>query len=735
MTEPRTQPFVIAPVPGWLTELVRWEPSRVLVWPAGAGLVVRASSPSTSVLLELSREPAAYEVDAQARPARRRRIELSSAARAAISRFFDRLEWVSGSAGAASERDERDRALMGALRTMNLETAGDERLTASARRARSLAAHEPALETYLRCVEGDWGPVFIAIDSGLSEAPCWLRTVLVGIGGDVEALLALARGSGGQMEVLEGTTLELSRIRDAALDRHRRAVRELAGGAQADVALHVAKMLRESGHHDEAITYIRRGLLARDDEVFLLRAVGELVLSGALDDAHAALSRHAESGRASPDALRRLGEILLWASRTAEARPLLLRAADGSVDALRLDAIRLALDGELAAARELFERAARERPDDMEILLWIAQCAIAAGDLQSAEHAIASSRMRIQTPMHTLLGGALVPPDSIRHRPEVVRLLEHLGEPLEPWMRDPPRAALELVARRFGGNKSERLTLRAAAPTSGLGLSLLRLPRVDSVLSSRDASAELVRTVGAIPLPELERRFDALEAEDPSSPHPHCYRGELDLWLGEYERALARFDTALGITQARWGYVGRAAAEILLGRYDDAETTLARCADAFEPVRGATSHVYLGEMWRLRGEHERALVELDEAIAAKPGRIGARMNRALSHIALGQRPRAEEELRRVEREAPRLLWDAWIALGETPRWPLPVTELERIFSSALALMRGNRSSHTITYFDAAGRFRIARHAPTWRASLGAHATLVALTIRNRLASG
>ena len=62
----------------------------------------------------------------------------------------------------------------------------------------------------------------------------------------------------------------------------------------------------------------------------------------------------------------------------------------------------------------------------------------------------------------------------------------------------------------------------------------------------------------------------------------------------------------------------------------------------------------------------------------------------------------------------------------------PIERLVALMEAALRSMRGNRSSHTITFFDARGRLRTLEDAATWRAFADERRTIVAQEIERRL---
>jgi tetratricopeptide (TPR) repeat protein len=731
---PSIEPIALVPVPAWLAELAGAEVSRAVLSRKGSAYVVHAAVSGASLSFELSGEPVrCARVDRAGRVV----VELAREQQAKLSRFVRMLEWLHGDTlrgdegYRASPREEWIAAVAGQLSSVrSLEEAAELRLGEI-----DLADPEVlAVQRYVDLVSGAWEPIF---DASLDALPSWMRIVLAGASGDVALLRSVASepiaGPPG-LAILAALALELSGLAEHALDRRRAAVDGLAGVQRADLCIELAKIYRARSQRDEAVQWARRALLTRgDEERVILRACFELVRSGALDDAYAVLRERCGRPPVPPSIALALAELLLWAGRPAQARPWLDAILRGPVDARvqRCVGVAHALDGRLHDALAAFERAHEMAPEDMEIAAWLSETHLRLGDAGAARRFLVESRTRVQTPIHTLLAGALTDREAIPYQSELLRLLAALDEPLERWPADPPSAGLA-VLQRFGGNRGEMATRLGAA--GELGIDVVQLPEHDSVLSSRDAAAETLRLVGTIEPEELDRRFDALGARYPASPHPLCYRGELDLWRGDYERAIRRFDEALERASARWGYVGKAAASIMLGDYDAADVVLARCAEVFTPVRGATTHVYTGEALRRRGEHARAIEELSEAVRAKPGRAGAWMNLALSHLALGAREEAERIFHLLEERLPRLYWDAWRELDGQPRWPVPTEHMAELFEHALSMMRGNRSSHTITYFRASGAMCVARDARMWRTALAKHSSVLATALRSQLAS-
>lgn len=718
-------------------------------------MLVRVATGGGARLVELqttsSGEVRAHSIEHGAGRTRRRRLlatdAWSEARRAQIARFVGRIHWMHGGHGYAPSETELalrslSRRLMG-LRGPDdaLELVGSGEGTAPLVRAVTLFVH---------LVAGAWDRVFSEIDAGAADGcPRWLAAGLAAIGGDVDALLAEAARKDACTDVeldacgaVSGSVFEIAGLFTPAIGAYRQAAEFLAGPERADLCLELAKLERARGRDEEAVTWARRAVLIRgDDDGLIRRASAELIRAGALDDAYLVLRERCAREPMDDGLALDLAELYLWAARTHEARALLERIdATDAVDSRvqRCAAILHALEDRLDEADATFARAAEQVPRDGTIATWRVELDLRLGRRDAAARRFEAARAVAQTPVHIVLGAAVHDPSKLESDRELLALLELLNEPSAPFLNGPDdatRAALALLWR-FGGNRGEPTTVRTDdGGATRLGAARLRVPEGDATLAAREAAADTLKLIGRVPLPELERRFGELDARFETSPHPLCYWGELALWLGDYDRAIARFEAALSRREARWGYVGQAAARILRGEWEAADALIAACNRQFDPVAGATTQVYVGEALRRRKRPLDAIVELEEAVGAKPTRVAAWMNLALARWELGQHEEALAIHRRLEGRIPRLLWDAWRALGEQPRWPIPEQQVVEVYERALAMMRGNRSSHTITYFDADGVFRIARDAVALRTALAHRASFVATGIDARLAAG
>lgn len=733
----------IDPAPEWVSALVGFEVDRMRAWRARASVLLRLEAGDREgSLIEVAAtraEPVVFSLEVATDGRRERRpLEVPVERRKEIARFHGRVLALLGWAGRyrPSRREQRCLQLVTALNELHVigEATIDRRLL-----------DDPALSDvapYLDFVEGRWGKVFATAE----PLPPWLAPALLAISGDAGALRerAAAAVSGrvdeGPLSLLMGMAYEEWGLPDAALASYRAAERALPAAERADLALEFARLYRTRGETKRAIAMARRALLMRDPPDSLIRrACAELVRNGALGDAYLALLERCSRDPIDAELVYALTELLLWAARKQEARRWLERlgsSVHGEFRWLRAMGILEALEERWSDAIESLERAEAQDPGNCEVATWLSELYLRVGDDEAARRWFDVARVKAHGPVHVVFEAAVYGKD-VSPNHAIFALLDCLGEKPERWQsgaKAARKASLDLVMS-FGGNRSPHSTRMTAASGDPLGIELVRLPPTSSRLTSRTRSANLLKQIGRVSFAELERRFERLAAEFPESPHPYCYWGELTLWLGDYSRAVELFNKAETRAPARWAFVGRAAAAILQGDYDEGDREIAACNAEFEPVLGATTNVYVGEACRLRGDYTRARSLLQEAVRYKTGRAGAWMNLALCHLALGAGEEAERIFAMLEARHPRLFCDTWHAMTGEAIWPVPRTDSVRFFETALELMRGNRSSHLVSYFDRDGTFRIAVDAERWRQPLARHGSTVALAILNRLAAG
>jgi tetratricopeptide (TPR) repeat protein len=213
------------------------------------------------------------------------------------------------------------------------------------------------------------------------------------------------------------------------------------------------------------------------------------------------------------------------------------------------------------------------------------------------------------------------------------------------------------------------------------------------------------------------RALENVHRNYPSAPEPHCYHGELYLYLGDYVAARDQFERALALyDQTRWAFIGLGAVELLEGH---PERTLPLLERSIELSRGAgpTLYVYRGEALFRLGQLEAAIADLEYATQLNPTRLSAWVDLALARDRAGESGALALGLAHVRRVAPGLVHDAAVAAevdvsaADDPG-PSPEREtLQVLFETILRLMRGNRSSTCVTYFTDAGLLRVVPHVP------------------------
>ena len=270
----------------------------------------------------------------------------------------------------------------------------------------------------------------------------------------------------------------------------------------------------------------------------------------------------------------------------------------------------------------------------------------------------------------------------------------------------------------FGDAELTQLT-RASGVESVVPVILTRLggdrsPRgPDSPRAQARRTLELIRTMS--PERALER-FGRLDLAGSSMGVVH--RGELRLWMGDWEGAVADFEESLAMNRhTRWGWIGQLGARGLGG---DPERALAVGAKGVAVMGGygPSHYVYRAEAARLLGRVDAARADLELAVELNPTRLGAwvtlallvaeqgdgaRLQSLMAHLA----PRAAGHLARAARETGTdlaMLWPDGGGVGADPQ------ALRPLLTRAHAMMRGNRSSSCLTWFTSDGELRLT-HRP------------------------
>lgn len=265
---------------------------------------------------------------------------------------------------------------------------------------------------------------------------------------------------------------------------------------------------------------------------------------------------------------------------------------------------------------------------------------------------------------------------------------------------------------RMRGNRSIYATWTheaGAVPVAGADLQRFRT-RTGCRHASRRA-LQLIRIASA------ERALGALDAVIEAYPDSHlplCHRGELHYWMGDMERGRADLEATLArFPNTRWAWIGLGGIEMHEGELERSLQVQAEGVRTMGNTEGPAVYVYRGEALRRLGRLDEAIADLERARAIYLGRVSASVNLHLCHAsrgAAGDEQRRDDLFRELRDSIPALLADAARASGvelwrdELEAVPAPAEQV-RVCESALSMMRGNRSSTCITYFDPEGRLR------------------------------
>jgi tetratricopeptide (TPR) repeat protein len=130
----------------------------------------------------------------------------------------------------------------------------------------------------------------------------------------------------------------------------------------------------------------------------------------------------------------------------------------------------------------------------------------------------------------------------------------------------------------------------------------------------------------------MDQCVDQLAASSAEQNEAATWRGELHLWLGRYDAALADLDPCMasGSTYALiWG----GAAHLLRGEHDRALLVLDRAVQA--APRDAEVYVWRGEAYERLGHPDRAVADFDRAVGLTGPLVWPCAGRALARAATG----------------------------------------------------------------------------------------------------
>ena len=554
---------------------------------------------------------------------------------------------------------------------------------------------------------GDWGAVMAHVERG--EWPTWFEPLALAFTGTMSRIRSHADAAPpllGHLATFRGLARRELHLLDAAFSDLRAGIRNLPRQQRATHYTMIAEISYLLGDPERAVELLGWALpLSTDDESFV-RSANQLLRFGGYAVAESCLKDWTDSRDADAAVWLLRARLAIWCGRTGEARLCAEKGSAGdSVERTLILAVADALDGNDDKALAGF--ASIEHTGIREAYAWSAELLKRRGDSKRAVEHLEIACLTSQNPVHTLLRCVVYEEMQASGRAQLEA---------QEGIADPEAQTIEAAAaalRTFQGNRGPTPSRTPTTDPATTADALVRVPTPpgDIMHMSRNAAADLLKGLRTQPAQEVHEAFARLQAQYPESAHPYCYWGELLLWEGRFDDAFEAFNANNGARMARWGFVGRAAVQVHRGEFEAAIDEFRVMGTNYAPVRGATTHVYLGELFRVRGEHERALHELDIAIGAKPERIGAQINRVLCWTALGDTERAASSFLAMTNRWPNLFWHALRQVGCT--WEAREDAFVETCQAALGLMRGNRSSHLHTFFDRDDEMRFTVDAEGW----------------------
>jgi tetratricopeptide (TPR) repeat protein len=237
------------------------------------------------------------------------------------------------------------------------------------------------------------------------------------------------------------------------------------------------------------------------------------------------------------------------------------------------------------------------------------------------------------------------------------------------------------------------------------------------IRSPRAASIRALALVKTAPPETALRSLSAVIDEYPDSSIPRCYRGELHLWLGNYDAARVDLEGAIAHRRTTlWTYYGLASLANVEGNPGGA---LVSCERSIHVMGNEAPpiHVHRGEAFRRLGQTHDAIRELRRACELNPRRLSGRLNLALAEGDAGDAAAEACGYRWLRAQAPGLVSDAGFDLG-IREWAddevLSPDAVRALLERMLVMMRGNRASSFTTWISRTGFVRVAGAEPPGR---------------------
>ncbi|MBK8254059.1 MAG: hypothetical protein IPK82_15515 [Polyangiaceae bacterium] len=396
-----------------------------------------------------------------------------------------------------------------------------------------------------------------------------------------------------------------------------------------------------------------------------------------------------------------------WADR-------ILGSARNHTDAIRWRAAASLMLGNMTAAEAGLRELESLHDNSVETWVWRGEFALCSGDYQSALQWFEKAQQGAGSfsPLDIVAGvtraqlgewGTSYQPfldGYVSKLPVATESLRRLGLKLNAES-ETPLETLQRWRKLVGGNRSRTLTSYSTEH------GLLHFNECDNCRSECRRAQDLVQTGG---VEAALATFQQVVERFPDKPFPLCYRGELLVWLGQYDAARVDFESALRIRQdTRWAYVGLGAVDLLTGNCSGAIETFERGAEMANGA-GPTTFAYRGEAYRLQGNLAGAVTDLTHACRTAPLRVGAWINLALTHAAMDDSEALQKIYHELHKIAPGLLAEAKVECAFHPFELLGPAAQNQLMEHMLKMLRGNRSSTFGTWFNSRGELR----AVTWR---------------------
>jgi len=511
-----------------------------------------------------------------------------------------------------------------------------------------------------------------------------------------------------------------------ALDLLRGAMERVPAHQATEIVLRTARLLKMSGDAQGARTFLRdiSPRLPKESSADLAHVFAEV---GGFGDAESMYRDMLAEDSLSDYAHAQLAHLHLARGDVESARGCCneIKTAGANAKMIhRVHAICLMLESHWPEAEDALSTYLDDSPQDSEAWFFYAECLLRLGknDLVNAvlkkggnltDEGTGSFTYQCLALLTELQMRALLPPAPI---PQRINIPPALSVGLSALFPESSTGLEELSESEVVNLLNQALTAlqgsRSPVPTALFpGEDDLEL--MPTVTSVRREAKELAWRIAWEPCEDVIEKLKELVTAHPTSPQPHCYLGELFLWLGRIDEGQVHFAQALALNdQAKWSYIGLGAVQILSGN----PTKALEILDASIEVTGSpgpTLYAYRGEAHMMLGNHALAYDDLKTACDAKPERIGAWICLGLNAAKMQDSPTFTRVIKHLQTRAPGLLEEAANALDTSMDLWTPADtdddtasfEETSVLEKALRLMRGNRASAFVTYFTEEGRLR------------------------------